>query len=198
MCSCLCAMRGSTLLCALLFATALLKPFLLLARSLSGCQRRIAHRHFSVLCRSMSVDALLELVPKQNPASHVYIIIHNVDSHSICTPGEMTALSRLAACPNVHLLASVEHANAASLWDLQQSEMFQWLWHHIPTLEPLWLETMASTAVLASTAHHQTQQSASVVLAMLTPSSRSVPTAFNVIALLSLLESRLIKINIEP
>lgn len=29
------------------------------------------------------------------------------------------ALSELAALPNVHLAASVDHANAALLWDLQ-------------------------------------------------------------------------------
>jgi origin recognition complex subunit 2 len=122
----------------------------------------------------MSVEALLESTPRQNTEGHVYVVVHNIDASSLRSASEQGCLSLLAACPNVRMLASVDHINAAALFDSKQRKVFRWLWHHMPTLEPLWHETMHSEPVLANVEHHATQQSASVVLSMLTQSSRSV------------------------
>ena len=45
-------------------------------------------------------------------------------------------LSRLASLPRVHLAATVDHANAALLWDLQTKDRFAWVWHNATTYAP--------------------------------------------------------------
>lgn len=55
-------------------------------------------------------------------------------------------LSELAALPNVHLAASVDHANAPLLWDLQTKDRFAWAWHAAVTYEP-YLREVAHAAL---------------------------------------------------
>ena len=125
-------------------------------------------------CRSKSVEALLDTVPKRNPSGRVYIIIHSLDAPSLRSTAEQDALSQLSACQNVHIAATVDHVNSAALFDARQRDVFRWVWHEVSTHESYWLETMAAPPVLADAAQHETKQSASVVLSMLTPSSRAV------------------------
>jgi origin recognition complex subunit 2 len=122
----------------------------------------------------MSLDALLDSAPRQNARSHVHVLVHSLDAPYLRAPAEQAALARLAACANVRFAATVDHVNAAALFDARRREAFQWLWHHVPTFEPLWLETLAAPPALVAAAHVETKQSASVVLAMLTPSARVV------------------------
>ena len=49
-------------------------------------------------------------------------------------------LSELAALPNVHLAASVDHVNAALLWDLQTRDRFGWVWHNATCYTPYFRE----------------------------------------------------------
>jgi origin recognition complex subunit 2 len=41
---------------------------------------------------------------------------------------EQLWLSRLAQAPAVRLVASIDHVNAALLWDSRASAAFRWLW----------------------------------------------------------------------
>ena len=49
-------------------------------------------------------------------------------------------LSELAALPNVHLAASMDHVNAALLWDLQTRDRFSWVWHNATCYTPYFRE----------------------------------------------------------
>ncbi len=57
-------------------------------------------------------------------------------------------LSRLAQCRAVHLLAAVDHANAALLWDRRAAMRFRWLWHDVTSYEHYDVETMHMPPIL--------------------------------------------------
>lgn len=46
------------------------------------------------------------------------------------------ALSALAACERVHLVASFDHVDTPLLWDAQLAARFNWLWHDVTTYAP--------------------------------------------------------------
>jgi origin recognition complex subunit 2 len=104
----------------------------------------------------------------------VYVIIYSIDAPSLRTRDEQELLSQLAASPKVCLVASSEHINAPALFDAKQNTSFKWLWHHMPTMMHLWQETVGYESVLADASAQETQGSATVVLSMLTPTSRLV------------------------
>ena len=131
--------------------------------SASFCARRVTN-----------VDALLKRIHATTGRQPVYLAVHSLDAPGLRTAEEQALLARLATAPCVRMLASVEHVNAAALFDAKQAADFQWLWHHMPTFEPLRLETLGYESVLAGAAAAETQASAGVVLAMLTQASRSV------------------------
>ena len=85
-------------------------------------------------------------------------------------------LSQLAALPNVHLAASVDHANAALLWDLQTRDRFGWAW--VPaTTYARYAREVAHAAVpslLVGRGDEASRHSARVVLASLSASAREV------------------------
>ena len=138
---------------------------------------RHCQAHQEMLCRSMGVEPLIDTLPKQPSADqpgHVYMVIHSLDAPCMRSTAEIDTLCTLSQCPNVHIAASVDHVNSAALFNAQQRIEFAWLWHHVPTREPFYVETMGYAPILADAAAHETKQSASVVLAMLTPSSRAV------------------------
>lgn len=63
-------------------------------------------------------------------------------SAGLRAPEEQLWLGRLAQCPAVHLLASVDHVGAAALWDKGTAALFRWCWQHAATYAPYELETL--------------------------------------------------------
>ncbi|CAN0213572.1 unnamed protein product, partial [Discosporangium mesarthrocarpum] len=43
------------------------------------------------------------------------------------------ALAELSRCPSLSLAASVDHVNAALLWDVRLVNKFNWAWHKTTT-----------------------------------------------------------------
>jgi Origin recognition complex subunit 2 len=58
------------------------------------------------------------------------------------------ALAGLAACPNVMLMASIDHLSAPLLWDKQTASRFNWLWHDVTTYERYSVETEGTVPLL--------------------------------------------------
>ncbi|CAG8750546.1 22954_t:CDS:1, partial [Gigaspora rosea] len=48
---------------------------------------------------------------------HLYITVHNIDGQNLRTLQVQNCLGILASCPNIHLIASVDHINATLLFD---------------------------------------------------------------------------------
>ncbi|KAL1744173.1 origin recognition complex, subunit 2 [Schizophyllum fasciatum] len=106
-------------------------------------------------------------------APPLYLIVHNIDAASMRAPRARACVAALAACPKIHLVASIDHINAPLLWtsaeattrkaDLQASadavdaplgaRAFNWLWHDATTLLPYDVELAHVDRSSLSSAH---------------------------------------------
>ncbi|CAG8728191.1 21110_t:CDS:1 [Cetraspora pellucida] len=83
-----------------------------------------------------SVEKLTTLIREyfSNPDrdfQRLNIVIHNIDGQNLCTSQIQNCLSILASCPNICLVASIDHINATLLFDQDRAAKFNWVWHDI-------------------------------------------------------------------
>ncbi|KAI9009676.1 origin recognition complex subunit 2-domain-containing protein [Gaertneriomyces semiglobifer] len=76
-----------------------------------------------------------------NNDDRLYLLIHNIDGESLRNPTAQSSLSLLAACPRIHVVASIDHINAPLLWDNVKTSRFNWVWHDVSTFRPYMTET---------------------------------------------------------
>lgn len=69
------------------------------------------------------------------------MVIHCIDGPGLCNPSEQEELSLIAACPNVHIVASAEHVDFPILWSQRARTRFAWLPVQAHTHGPYLLET---------------------------------------------------------
>lgn len=122
------------------------------------------------------IDDMLDTIRQEAPERKIYVIIHNIDGPALRDIDSQRLLSDLAALPNVHLAATVDHVNAPVLWDLQCRDRFRWLWYHAATFQP-YVDEIAGAALpslLVGRKEACTQQSALVVLSSLASTARQV------------------------
>ncbi|OQV24687.1 putative Origin recognition complex subunit 2 [Hypsibius exemplaris] len=62
-----------------------------------------------------------------------YIILHNIDGQGLRTSAVQTLLSDVAALPQVHLIASIDHPGLPLLWGQSELNQFQWVYYHTST-----------------------------------------------------------------
>lgn len=77
-------------------------------------------------CRSVC-----QCLTKGDGPNRLFIIVHNIEGLQNSTGQQFLAL--LAKCPNVHMLASVDHVNSTLLWDHNLLSQFNWLWYDCTT-----------------------------------------------------------------
>lgn len=126
--------------------------------------------------RNHPAHELLDMISSEHPHRRLYAIIHNIDGPGLRDTGSQQLLSQLAALPNVHIAASIDHLNAPLLWDLQTKDRFAWLWQHTTTFEPYLDEVIAAAvpSLLLWKGEACTKQSALVVLSSLSHTAREV------------------------
>jgi len=71
----------------------------------------------------------------------IFLLIHNIDGINLRNDKTQTTLSLIAAIPNIHVIASVDHINASFLWDNAKVYRYNFIWHDITTYEPYTIET---------------------------------------------------------
>lgn len=71
-------------------------------------------------------------------------------SAGLRSPEEQLWLSRLAQAPAVHLIASIDHTNAALLWDNRIAAAFKWLWVEATSYASYGAETSNVIPILTS------------------------------------------------
>ncbi|XP_071580138.1 origin recognition complex subunit 2 [Temnothorax nylanderi] len=103
---------------------------------------------------------LIETVMKDNPDDRLYLIIHNIDGIMLRSNKVQNILASLAAIPNIHVVASVDHVNAPLLWDHIKRAKFNFYWWDATTLLPYQAETSYESSLLV-------QQSSGLVLSSL-------------------------------
>lgn len=100
------------------------------------------------------VDAISTALP--NSKDPISMIIHNIDGPALRQPECQHALSRLASCKNLHLVASIDHVNTPLLWDAPSFNAFSWFWVLCHTYLPYEFEThFSSKPLLRGTAERR-------------------------------------------
>ena len=78
----------------------------------------------------------------------LYLLIHNIDGTSLRSEKTQLALSLLASCPHIHLVASMDHINTNILWDTVKTARFRWVWHELTTFKPYLTETSFENSIM--------------------------------------------------
>lgn len=113
------------------------------------------------ICRSLCEEE--DAAPDE-----LFLIIHNIDGVSLRDEKSQTALSFLAACPKIHIIASIDHLNAPLLWDEIIQSRYNWAWQDATTFEPYLNETSYENSMLM-------QQSGALAMSSLTHVLHSLP-----------------------
>jgi len=126
-------------------------------------------------CRTMSTESMVNRVAAEDGAdAWVNLVVHSLDARLLRQCGEHAALSRLAECRAVRMIASVDHPDSALLHDFKIAQCFQSCWHHVPTLLPLWSETWEIEPVIQPRQASAVHLDAVPVLQTLTQNSQHV------------------------
>uniref|UniRef100_A0A0E0G2D3 Origin recognition complex subunit 2 n=1 Tax=Oryza nivara TaxID=4536 RepID=A0A0E0G2D3_ORYNI len=127
---------------------------------------------------SQSIDDIISFLNNQtsdNGDDNVCLLIHNIDGPALRDAESQQYLAQVSCCPQVHVVASVDHVNAPLLWDKKMVHtQFKWSWYHVPTFAPYKVEGVFYPLILASGGHAQTMKTALVVLQSLTPNAQSM------------------------
>ncbi|EFJ42788.1 origin recognition complex subunit 2 [Volvox carteri f. nagariensis] len=92
--------------------------------------------------------ALVEDIRGEPLNRHAFVVIHNIDGPGL--RGDVSLLSALAACPQVHVIASIDHALAPLLWDSADAARFRWQHINATTFQPYLAEISGAQSVLMS------------------------------------------------
>uniref|UniRef100_A0A671MMI1 Origin recognition complex subunit 2 n=1 Tax=Sinocyclocheilus anshuiensis TaxID=1608454 RepID=A0A671MMI1_9TELE len=111
---------------------------------------------------------------REDPSNHVFLVIHNIDGPMLRGDRNQQALGQLAALPNMHLLASIDHINATLIWDQAKMSMFNWLWYETTTYLPYTEETSYENSLLVQQTGALALSSLTHVLRSLTPNARGI------------------------
>ncbi|XP_077104672.1 origin recognition complex subunit 2-like isoform X3 [Siphateles boraxobius] len=111
---------------------------------------------------------------REDPSNHVFLIVNNIDGPMLRGDRTQHALGQLAALPNMHLLASIDHINAPLIWDQAKMSMFNWLWYETTTYLPYAEETSYENSLLVHQTGALALSSLTHVLRSLTPNARGI------------------------
>uniref|UniRef100_A0A673MFK2 Origin recognition complex subunit 2 n=1 Tax=Sinocyclocheilus rhinocerous TaxID=307959 RepID=A0A673MFK2_9TELE len=111
---------------------------------------------------------------REDPSNHIFLVIHNIDGPMLRGDRNQQALGQLAALPNMHLLASIDHINATLIWDQAKMSMFNWLWYETTTYLPYTEETSYENSLLVQQTGALALSSLTHVLRSLTPNARGI------------------------
>ncbi|GLI69559.1 hypothetical protein VaNZ11_014195, partial [Volvox africanus] len=93
-----------------------------------------------------ALRALINDIRREPHDRHAFVVIHNLDGPGL--RGDVSLLSELAACPQVHVIASIDHAMAPLLWDSGDAARFRWQYFNATTFLPYSVEISKSQSLL--------------------------------------------------
>ncbi|XP_066356755.1 origin of replication complex subunit 2 [Miscanthus floridulus] len=127
---------------------------------------------------SQSTEDIISFLMRQTSDDvdgRLCLLIHNVDGPALRDAESQQCLAQISCCPQVRVVASIDHVNAPLLWGKKMvHKQFKWSWYHVPTFAPYKAEGVFYPLILASGGHAQTTKTALVVLQSLTPNAQSV------------------------
>ena len=108
------------------------------------------------------------LCEDEDAPDELFLIIHNIDGPSLRDERAQIALSLLATCPKVHIIATIDHLNSPLLWNEIILSRYNWAWHDATTFEQYTVETSYENSLLV-------QQSGVLAMSSLTHVLKSLP-----------------------
>ena len=120
------------------------------------------------------ISNTLEKGSGKDAPCEVFLLIHNLDGPMLRNESTQSALSILAASKHIHVIASVDHINAALLWDQTKLSHFNWLWHDVTTFEAYQEETSFENSLLVQHSGSLALSSLTHVMKSLTPNARGI------------------------
>eukprot|EP00803_Ostreobium_quekettii_P007058 evm.model.scf_425EXC.7 EVM.evm.TU.scf_425EXC.7 scf_425EXC:38332-41699(+) len=124
--------------------------------------------------RTCPPDELVQRIGADISGRCLYIVIHNIDGPGLRTVEDQLLLSQLAVCPNISVLASVDHINAHILWDKQLAAAFNWSLQDCTTFRRYIVESTEIPFAVAGRREEAARRGAAVVLRTLVPSAREI------------------------
>jgi len=109
---------------------------------------------------------------KGNGPARLIIIVHNIEGLQNDTGQQFLAL--LAKCPNVHMLASVDHVNCALLWDHNLLSQFNWLWYDCTTFASYYDDVSTEVMLKSQEDPSHTLESVTNVISTLTINAQKI------------------------
>ncbi|XP_078536313.1 origin recognition complex subunit 2 isoform X2 [Lissotriton helveticus] len=111
---------------------------------------------------------------RKDTSLDLYLLIHNLDSQMLRGDKTQQVLGQLAAVPNIHLIASIDHINAPLMWDQSKQSLYNWLWYETTTYSPYLEETSYENSLLVKQSGALALSSLTHVLRSLTPNARGI------------------------
>ncbi|RXN00258.1 Origin recognition complex subunit 2 [Acipenser ruthenus] len=111
---------------------------------------------------------------KEDPDLQLFLLIHNIDGQMLRGDKTQQILGQLAAIPNLHLIASIDHINAPLSWDQFKMSQFNWLWYETTTYQPYIEETSYENSLLVKQSGALALSSLTHVMRSLTPNARGI------------------------
>ncbi|XP_023190615.1 origin recognition complex subunit 2 isoform X1 [Xiphophorus maculatus] len=130
--------------------------------------------HQGTFCTPSDQIHFIAQTLKDSPDLHIYLLIHNIDGPMLRGEKTQSALGQLAALPNLHLVASIDHINAPLVWDQFKQSQFNWLWWECVTFQHYTEETSYENSLLVQQTGALALSSLTHVLRSLTPNARGI------------------------
>lgn len=105
---------------------------------------------------------------------HVFILINNIEGPGFRSNENQTLLARLAEIDKIHLVATIDHINAVSLWDPHLESRFRFRRLKISTFESYDLESHVNRTSIITANKEQRVDGIRHVLKSLTPNHREL------------------------
>lgn len=104
----------------------------------------------------------------------LYLVVHSIDGVCLRAPNTIQALSVLAKCPRIRVLASFDHINTPLVWDAAARANFNWVFHNATTYQPYRHAVSESGVWNRESQRNASKQSAMTILPSLTRNARQV------------------------
>ncbi len=105
---------------------------------------------------------------------YFYLIVHNIAGKELRKKKVQRALSVLANCRFIHLIASMDHIHGLLLWDRNDLSSFHWIYHELTTFKHYFEETELETDETIKLSNNSNNHGLEHIMSSLTPQHRDI------------------------
>ncbi|GJD11892.1 Origin of replication complex subunit 2 [Galdieria sulphuraria] len=109
------------------------------------------------------VRSIEKHLAKDSFPSSIFVIVHSIDGPKMQSSEIQEILSHIACIPKINLVASIDHFNAAMLWNRNVYQRLNWYWEQVVT-EDSYLYEISDTSFLTNGEGDESRVKAAVLL----------------------------------